>query len=265
MAGEGDALVERLDLLARLRQRAFALAELHVGVQSCAHAVADQRERLLALRERALGHRALIEQARKLHVDRGDPAGEQQARGLQLGPCSTLAAQRGLQLGTLAAEEIQLPGGGGLHRAAVVGRTRQRRWQQAVLAVALARGVGGPVHLRPLGRAGAGDRRAGAFQPGLGRLQVGMIGQRAVDQRIERGIVEAAPPVRGQVQGRGLHGGGQAGTHRVERRRVGRDAGAAGAAGEHQRRDQRGQASGGVGDEGGGHGSAECVAQAVFA
>ena len=61
VARERDLLVDRLDLLARLGQRAFALALLDGGVDAGADALADQAEELLALAERALEDVALLE------------------------------------------------------------------------------------------------------------------------------------------------------------------------------------------------------------
>ena len=94
MAGQRDLLVDRFDLLARLGQRAFALAQLDGGVEAGREALADQREDLVALRQRALQHVALLDQAGQLHVVARDVDGEQHARGGGIGLGRALGADR---------------------------------------------------------------------------------------------------------------------------------------------------------------------------
>ncbi len=77
--GDRDLLVERFDLLARLRQAAFALAQFEAGVEAGGHAVAHQLERFVALRQRALGDGELVVQARPLKVAARHVAREQHA------------------------------------------------------------------------------------------------------------------------------------------------------------------------------------------
>ena len=68
MTRQRDLLLDRFDLLARLRAQAFALAQLDRGVEAGGDALARQREHLLALRERALQDLALLDRTRELHV-----------------------------------------------------------------------------------------------------------------------------------------------------------------------------------------------------
>ena len=87
-----DLLVERFDLLARLGQRALALAQLDGGVEPGLHALADQAEQLVALRQRAQRDLALLEQAGELQIGAGDVARQQHARGLRRRPPAARSA-----------------------------------------------------------------------------------------------------------------------------------------------------------------------------
>ena len=106
---QGDLLVDRFELLARLGPHAFALAQLDRGVEAGRDALARQREHLLALRERALQDLALLDQARELHVGARDVDGEQDARRVGVGERRALGADRRVELGAVAAEQVELP------------------------------------------------------------------------------------------------------------------------------------------------------------
>jgi hypothetical protein len=101
-----------------LGDRAFALPLFQRRVQAGAHAVAHQLQRLLALRQRALRHAQLVVQARQLEVAARDLAGQQRAGGIDIGLRGARRAQRGLQRLRVAAEEVDLPAGAQLQRAA---------------------------------------------------------------------------------------------------------------------------------------------------
>ena len=126
MTRQGDLLLDRLDLLARLRAQAFALAQLDRGVEAGGDALAGQREHLLALRERALQDLALLDRARELHVGARDVDGEQDARCIGIGAGRALAADRGVELGAVAAEQVELP-----RAVQLRGRGRLRRCRRA--------------------------------------------------------------------------------------------------------------------------------------
>lgn len=182
VARQRDLLVQRLDLLARFGQRAFALAQLETGVEPGLHALADERQDLIALRQRTGRDLALFDQPRQRHVAARDRTGEQLARGQHLGLRGTLAAQRGLQRSLVATEEVELPRRIGLQRARGFHRPGQRRQVQAIGGKALARQVERTIYLQAVGRLGDFHRSLGPAQASLRELEVGVAGQRTLDQ-----------------------------------------------------------------------------------
>ena len=202
IARELHLLLQRLDLLARLGQRAFALALLQRGVQARVDAVAHQLQRLLALRQRALRDLQLVLQPRQLEVAARDIAGQQHARRLDLGLRRARAAQRGLERLAVPAEEIELPAGAHLQRAELVDRAAQRRRIDAGAREALAARLERALHLRQRGRPGQFLHRLRARQAGLRHAQVGAALQRLVDELVQLRVAERLPPLRGELRRR---------------------------------------------------------------
>jgi hypothetical protein len=234
-----DLLVERFDLLARLGQAAFALAQFEAGVQAGGHAVAHQLQGFVALGQRALGHGELVVQARPLEVAARHVAGQQHTRCVGIGGRGIGRADGGVERAAVLAEEVELPAGAELQRADVLRGAAQRCRVDVVAVELLAVQVELALHLR-LER-GTGDVRGGlrAREPGLGDLQVGVAGHGLVDQRIELRVAEGEPPLAVE---RGGRRGGAVGRD-AQRRRVAQlglraDAGHVGTAGErdHQQR-----------------------------
>ena len=139
----------------RLGQRAFALVQLDVGVEAGRTRWRISASDLVALRQRALQHLALLDQAGELQVGarrRCSPAARARpAASASAARCAPIAASSAARLWPKKSSSqlaVELQG------AAVADGAGQRRRVDAVLGVALAGGVERP------GRA-AGRRRRG--------------------------------------------------------------------------------------------------------
>jgi hypothetical protein len=238
VAREAGLLLQRLDLLARLGQAAFALAQLQRRVQAGVDAVAHQPQRLLALGQGALGDGELVVGPRQLEVGAGDVAGQQDAGGLGLGLRSTGGAQRAIEQCAVLAEEVDLPAGVQLQRPAGAGGAGQRRRNHAVLGVALGGDVQLAADLRQQRAARHFADSLGPCQPCLRDAQVRVVGQCLFDQAAQLLVAELAPPLhRQRRRRRGIQ---------LQRRAVFEfglwfDAGQVGAARQQQGRGQRRQ------------------------
>jgi hypothetical protein len=202
VARERDLFLGGLELLARLGAQALGLAQLDGGVEPGRDALARQREHLLALRERTLQDGALLDRARELHVGARDVDGEQDAGGVGVGDRRALAADRRLELGAVAAEQVELPRAVQLRRRGVADRAGDRRRIEAGRREALARRVERAGQLRSFRGVRRGDAGRGARGARGGDAKRRRAGRRARDQVVEDRIVEAAPPLGGDRSGR---------------------------------------------------------------
>ena len=197
--------LERLDLLARLGQAAFALAQFEAGVEAGGDAVAHQLQRFLALRQRALGHGQLVAQARPLDVAARDVAGEQDAGGIGIGGGGVGAADRGIERRAVLAEEVELPAAVELQRAGLLDRAAERRRVDVVVAELLAREIERAVDLRLVGRLGDGDRGLRAWPGAHGATcRFGLPCSAWSIRPFELRVAEGEPPVAVDRAGVGL-------------------------------------------------------------
>ncbi len=236
--GDRDLLVERLDLLARLGQAAFALAQFEPGVEAGRDAVAHQLQGFVALCQRALRHRELVIEARPLEVAARHVAREQHAGRVGIGGGGIGGADRGIERGAVLAEEVELPARAELQQADVLDRAAQRFGIDVVGVELLARAIEVEPDLGLERRArdvGIGLR---AREAGLRDLQVGVAGHRLVDQAAELRIAEGQPPLAVEGGSGGLVGRGDTERAGIAQLGMGADAGHVGAAGErdHQQR-----------------------------
>ncbi len=192
---ERDLFAQGLDLLACLRQAAFALAQFEARVEAGRDAVAHQLQRFFALRERALRDGQLVGQPRPLEVAARDVAGQQDAGCVGIGGRGIRAADGGFDRGAVLAEEVDLPACVELQRAGLLDRAAERRRVDVVAAELLPRQVELAIDLRLAGRFGDSGRGLRARETRLRHLQVGIALQRLVDQCVELGVAEAEPPL----------------------------------------------------------------------
>ena len=108
----------------------------------------------------------------------------------------------------MLAKEVRRPGQAGLQIAAVVDIAGQRRREQAVGAVALARGVSAQRAADIGGRAAGGGQGRGLVEAGVAGGQAGAACQGLGDQLVELGVAQACPPLAGAKSG--FVGGGAA-------------------------------------------------------
>ena len=191
------------------------------------------------MRERACQHLALLDEAGQLHVGARDIDGERHAGRLCIRGTRALGADRRIELGTVAAEEVELPGAGGLDVRRLLPAAGDGRRDEAMFGVALARGVERAVHLRTALRLGRGNAGLGTAAARLGHAQARAAGDRPLDQLAELRVREGTPPAgldaRGRCGRRGRRGGSRlAEGAGLEQRSPGLDAAGVGAAGEQQ-------------------------------
>ena len=226
-APQHDLLVQRLDLGARIGQGAFGLRQFDLAVQTRRSALARQAEELAALRQRALRDFALGQQAGQGDVASADLGGEAGRGGRHLGLRGARLIARGSNFGGMAAEQVRRPAEIALHAGVVTHLACDRRRDQAVLGVPLARHVRAQRELRS--RSGAADfgQRRGTVQAGTYDRQIRVALERLIDQRVEPGVAQCGPPARRRQRRkrrvepeRSRHGAGQ-------RRMLGSEVGAA--------------------------------------
>jgi hypothetical protein len=203
-----DLLVERFDLRQGIGQRAFALLLFHDRVQTRADALVDQRQHLLALLIRALHDDALALQAREREIGAHDLRGDLLCGDGGVGLGRACGAQRGLEVGLLAAEEIGVPGHAEGGIGLVVYAAGIRRRKDAVLRQQFALDGRVETHLRQLRSARGLDDGLRPRQARGRGAEAGRAVERLGHERVELGVAELVPPLR--IDGRGLLIGRQA-------------------------------------------------------
>jgi len=241
MPRQRDLFIDGFEGCAQLGHRALALAQFHRRVQAGGDALLDEAEDFLALGERALQHRALVQQPGELHVLAHEVAGQQQPGGLVVGLGGVPGADGGVQGRALAPEGVDLPAAA-QQQAAAAARVAGQQWRiGAVGRVALAVEVQAGVHARQAGRVRRVGLRLGALDAQLDGGEAGVGRQPPLDEFVQPPVREGGPPAVADV-GRRCRIGHQ--HRRVGQLRPGRDAAGADAAGEQQRRGQSGQCEG---------------------
>ena len=276
----GEQVPRLIELLFELRDVAaigheLALRVEHFGERAFARVLALLRQIDVALivgEERIGGIDSRADRGDRQHLIH-HLAGEGEVRGLRLA-LLRLGLGGGLfDTAALLAEQIEIVTDAAADRIEIEHRIAGETGQRARLEAEageigfLMLGAGIGIDLRQLAAARGGDLFARGGERGVAGLQAGVVGDRLIDQRIERGRIERCPPAqRGALagkRGRPRRGLGQ----RIVRRAIGRSARrgrtleirADGAAGERGRGGKAGQERAKLGEGGHGLGQSICM------
>ncbi len=191
---QGDLLIQLRNFKTCSRQSALGLTQFDIGIEPIRDTLLHQHARLFTQGQCGGGDITLLDQARQIEPGFGDIGSEDHACRGGIRACGRNLAERGIQRGAIATEEIQIQTDiqvGIINRIVFAGE----RWrQQAMFGKALIGGIDIAVDLQLARGVSNAGHRLRATHARLGQFQARTLRQGAIDQRIELRIAIGLPP-----------------------------------------------------------------------